>query len=248
MAKNTSFKKSRYDMLNIENLNVFYNGLQALYSVSLEIQAEEFVCILGPNGAGKSTLLQTIAGMLNPEQGTISFKNRPIQGLAPYNIASLGLAIVPEEGWLFGQMSVKENLLMGAYPKSARPNIKRQMDFVYDLFPILSERKNQQAETLSGGQRQMVAVGRGLMCNPKMLLLDEPSLGLAPIVIKDILSALVRINQEEKTTILLTEQNIFHALQISQRGYLLENGKISMQGASKELLGNKHIKKNYLGV
>lgn len=235
-------------MLNIENLNVFYNGLQALYSVSLEIQAEEFVCILGPNGAGKSTLLQTIAGMLNPEQGTISFKNRPIQGLAPYNIASLGLAIVPEEGWLFGQMSVKENLLMGAYPKSARPNIKRQMDFVYDLFPILSERKNQQAETLSGGQRQMVAVGRGLMCNPKMLLLDEPSLGLAPIVIKDILSALVRINQEEKTTILLTEQNIFHALQISQRGYLLENGKISMQGASKELLGNKHIKKNYLGV
>jgi len=235
-------------MLNIENLNVFYDGLQALYSISLEIQAEEFVCILGPNGAGKSTLLQTIAGMLIPEQGAIFFKNRPIQGLAPYKIASLGLAIIPEEGWLFGQMSVKENLLMGAYPKAARPNIKRQMDFVFDLFPILLERKNQQAETLSGGERQMVAVGRGLMCNPKMLLLDEPSLGLAPIVIKDILRALVRINQEEKTTILLTEQNIFHALQISQRGYLLENGKISMQGASKELLGNKHIKKNYLGV
>jgi branched-chain amino acid transport system ATP-binding protein len=122
------------------------------------------------------------------------------------------------------------------------------MDFVFDLFPILLERKKQQAETLSGGQRQMVAVGRGLMCNPKMLLLDEPSLGLAPIVINDILKALVRINQEEKTTILLTEQNIFHALKISQRGYLLENGKVSMQGSSKELLGNKHIKKNYLGV
>ncbi len=235
-------------MLTIENLNVFYNGLQALYSVTLEIQPEEFVCILGPNGAGKSTLLQTIAGMLVSEQGTISFDNRPIQRLAPHHIASLGLAIVPEEGWLFGQMSVQENLLMGAYPKSARPNIKRQMEFVFDLFPILHERKNQQAETLSGGQRQMVAVGRGLMCSPKMLLLDEPSLGLAPIVIKDILNALVRINQEEKTTILLTEQNIFHALQITQRGYLLENGKISMQGASKELLGNKHIKKNYLGV
>jgi branched-chain amino acid transport system ATP-binding protein len=145
-------------------------------------------------------------------------------------------------------MSVEENLLMGAYPKSARKNIKRQMDFVFDLFPILLERKKQQAETLSGGQRQMVAVGRGLMCNPKMLLLDEPSLGLAPIVINDILKALVRINQEEKTTILLTEQNIFHALKISQRGYLLENGKVSMQGSSKELLGNKHIKKNYLGV
>ncbi|MBT7632164.1 MAG: ABC transporter ATP-binding protein, partial [Desulfobacula sp.] len=234
-------------MLKIENVNVFYDGLQALYSVSLEIQAEEFVCILGPNGAGKSTLLQTIAGMLAPKQGSISFADRPIHGLEPFNIASLGLALIPEEGWLFGQMSVKENLLMGAYPKSARKNIKRQMEFVFDLFPVLSERKNQQAETLSGGQRQMVAVGRGLMCNPKMLLLDEPSLGLAPIVINDILNALVRINREEKTTILLTEQNIFHALKISQRGYLLENGKISMQGASKELLGNKHIKKNYLG-
>ncbi|MBT7713921.1 MAG: ABC transporter ATP-binding protein [Deltaproteobacteria bacterium] len=235
-------------MLKIEKVNVFYDGLQALYSVSLEIQAEEFVCILGPNGSGKSTLLQTIAGMLAPKQGGISFADRPIHGLEPFNIASLGLALIPEEGWLFGQMSVEENLLMGAYPKSARKNIKRQMEFVFDLFPVLSERKNQQAETLSGGQRQMVAVGRGLMCNPKMLLLDEPSLGLAPIVINDILNALVRINREEKTTILLTEQNIFHALKISQRGYLLENGKISMQGASKELLGNKHIKKNYLGV
>jgi len=215
-------------MLKIENLNVFYDGLQALYSVSLEIQAEEFVCILGPNGAGKSTLLQTIAGMLIPKQGGISFENRPIQGLESYNVASLGLSLIPEEGWLFGQMSVGENLLMGAYPKSARKTIKRQMEFVFDLFPILFERKNQLAETLSGGQRQMVAVGRGLMCSPKMLMLDEPSLGLAPIVINDILEALVRINKEEKTTILLTEQNIFHALKISQRGYLLENGRISM--------------------
>jgi branched-chain amino acid transport system ATP-binding protein len=235
-------------MLNIEDLNVFYDGLQALYSISLEIQEEEFVCILGPNGAGKSTLLQAVAGMLIPGQGAISFKNRPIQGLAAYKVASLGLALVPEEGWLFGQMSVEENLLMGAYPKSARRSIKRQMDFVFDLFPILAERRKQQEETLSGGERQMLAVGRGLMSNPRMLLLDEPSLGLAPLVVKDILSVLVRINREEKTTILLTEQNIFHALKISQRGYLLENGKIAMQGASKELLGNEHIKKNYLGI
>ena len=235
-------------MLNIENLNVFYDGLQALYDLSLEIQEEEFVCILGPNGAGKSTLLQAIAGMLVPGQGVISFKNRPIHGLAAYKVASLGLALVPEEGWLFGQMSVEENLLMGAYPKSARRNTKRQMDFVFDLFPILAERKKQQEETLSGGERQMLAVGRGLMNNPKMLLLDEPSLGLAPLVVKDILSVLVRINQEEKTTILLTEQNIFHALKISQRGYLLENGKIARQGASKDLLGDEHIKKNYLGL
>jgi branched-chain amino acid transport system ATP-binding protein len=235
-------------MLNIENLNVFYDGLQALYSVSLEIQAEEFVCILGPNGAGKSTLLQSIAGMLVPRQGAISFKNRPIHGLAAYKVASLGLALVPEEGWLFGQMSVAENLLMGAYPKTARRNIKRQMDIVFDLFPILAERRKQYEETLSGGERQMLAVGRGLMSNPEMLLLDEPSLGLAPLVVKDILSVLVRINQEEKTTILLTEQNIFHALKISQRGYLLENGKIAMQGASQQLLGSEHIKRNYLGL
>jgi branched-chain amino acid transport system ATP-binding protein len=235
-------------MLRIENLNVFYDGLQALYSVSLDIQSREFVCILGPNGAGKSTLLQTIAGMLEPGQGSISFKNRPIHGLAAYKVASLGLALVPEEGWLFGQMSVEENLLMGAYPKTARQSIKRQMDFVFELFPILAERKKQQEETLSGGERQMLAVGRGLMSNPEMLLLDEPSLGLAPLVVKDILNVLVRINQEEKTTILLTEQNIFHALQICQRGYLLENGKIAMQGSSEDLLGNDHIKKNYLGL
>jgi branched-chain amino acid transport system ATP-binding protein len=235
-------------MLNIKNLNVFYDGLQALYDVSLEIQAEEFVCILGPNGAGKSTLLQTIAGMLVPGQGEIFFKSQPIQGLAADKVAFLGLALIPEEGWLFGQMSVEENLLMGAYPKMARGNIRQQMDFVFDLFPILAERKKQQEETLSGGERQMLAVGRGLMSNPEMLLLDEPSLGLAPLVIKDILRVLVRINQEEKTTILLTEQNIFHALKISQRGYLLENGKIARQGVSKDLLGDEHIKKNYLGL
>ena len=235
-------------MLKIENINVFYDGLQALYSVSLEVQAQEFVCILGPNGAGKSTLLKAIAGMLVPGQGSIFFKTRPIHGLEAYKVASLGLALVPEEGWLFGQMSVQENLLMGAYPKMARQHIKRQLDFVIDLFPILAERKKQQEETLSGGERRMLAVGRGLMNNPEMLLLDEPSMGLAPLVVKDILRALVRINQEEKTTILLTEQNIFHALKISRRGYLFENGKIAMQGASKELLGNEHIKKNYLGL
>lgn len=235
-------------MLKIENINVFYDGLQALYSVSLEVQAQEFVCILGPNGAGKSTLLKTIAGMLVPGQGAIFFKNRPIHGLEAYKVASLGLALVPEEGWLFGQMSVQENLLMGAYPKMARQHIKRQLDFVIDLFPILAERKKQQEETLSGGERQMLAVGRGLMNNPEMLLLDEPSMGLAPLVVKDILRALVRINQEEKTTILLTEQNIFHALKISRRGYVFENGKIAMQGTSKELLENEHIKKNYLGL
>jgi branched-chain amino acid transport system ATP-binding protein len=235
-------------MLRIETLDVFYDGLQALFSVSLEVHAEEFVCILGPNGAGKSTLLQTIAGMLTPARGTITFEKYPIQGLAAPKVTAMGLALVPEEGWLFPQMSVEENLLMGAYPKKARKNLKRQMDFVFDVFPILAQRRKQLEETLSGGERQMLAVGRGLMASPKMILLDEPSLGLAPIVVKDIFKALTRINQEEKTTVLLTEQNIFHALKSSRRGYLLENGAIAMQADSQALLGNEHIKKNYLGI
>lgn len=235
-------------MLKIENLSVFYNGLQALYSVSLEVQVQEFVCILGPNGAGKSTLLQTIAGVLIPAQGKILFDGQPIQGLPAHRLSELGLALVPEEGWLYPQMSVEENLLMGAYPKTARQQLRRQMEIVFDLFPILGERRRQYEETLSGGERQMLAVGRGLMTNPKMILLDEPSLGLAPLVIKDILRALTRINREEKTTVLLTEQNIVHALKISQRGYLLENGSVALQGASEALLGDEHIKKNYLGL
>jgi branched-chain amino acid transport system ATP-binding protein len=154
---------------------------------------------------------------------------------------------VPEEGWLFPQMSVKENLLMGAYPSKARQFVKTRLEEVYSLFPRLKERTNQLAETLSGGERQMLAVGRGLMSSPKLLLLDEPSLGLAPIIVKDILRTLIQINKEKKIAILLTEQNIFHALNTSQYCYLLENGKIAMEGESRELLNNEHIKKNYLG-
>ncbi len=235
-------------MLEICGLNVFYDGLQALYSVSLDIGDEELVCILGPNGAGKSTLLQTVAGMLPAQEGEILLEGQPIHGLPAHELAARGVALIPEEGWLFPQMSVEENLMMGAFPKSSRQNVKRQMDFVYHLFPRLAERCNQQTETLSGGERQMVAVGRGLMSNPRIILLDEPSLGLAPLVVKDILQILVKINREEKTTILLTEQNIFHALKITRRGYVMENGAIVMEGGSEELLGNEHIKKNYLGI
>ena len=235
-------------MLEIRGLNVFYDGLQALYSISLEIYDGELVCILGPNGAGKSTLLQAVAGMLPVRGGTILLQGQQIQGLPAHELAARGVALIPEEGWLFPQMSVEENLMMGAFPKTARKNVNRQIDFVYHLFPRLEERRRQQTDTLSGGERQMVAVGRGLMSCPRIILLDEPSLGLAPLVIKDILQILVKINQEEKTTILLTEQNIFHALKISQRGYVMENGAIVMRGSSEELLGNEHIKKNYLGI
>ena len=235
-------------MLSVKDLSVFYDGLQALFSVSLSVQREMFVCILGPNGAGKSTLLQTIAGMLPAKEGQIALEDRLIHRIPPHRIAAMGVAFVPEEGWLYPQMNVWENLLMGAYPKSARKELEKQTDLVFDLFPVLKERRNQLAETLSGGERQMLAIGRGLMSNPRLLMLDEPSLGLAPLVVKDIFSILETINREKKLTILLTEQNIFHALRLSQKAYLIENGKITMSGNSHDLLANEHIKKNYLGL
>lgn len=234
-------------LLRIDRVSAQYDGLEAISSVSLEIGPRDFVCILGPNGAGKSTLLQTIAGLVRPVSGEILFEGNRINGLPPHQIAAMGISLVPEEGWLYPQMSVEENLLMGAYPRTARRKCRERMDEVFDLFPRLRDRTKQSAETLSGGERQMLAVGRGLMSNPKLLMLDEPSLGLAPIVIREILKTLTRINTEEKTTILLTEQNIFHALNLSRHGYLLENGKMILEGLSAELLRNEHIKKNYLG-
>ncbi len=235
-------------MFEVKDISVYYDGLRAISSVSLRVEKEEFVCILGPNGAGKSTLLKTIAGLLAPRGGQIFFDKHGIHGLPTDQVAAMGIALVPEEGWLFPQMNVMENLLMGAFPKGARKKVRERKDFVFKLFPRLYERRGQLAETLSGGERQMLAVGRGLMTNPRLLMLDEPSLGLAPLVVKDILSALTKINEEEKTTILLTEQNIFHALKLSQRGYILENGQIVLEGPSEELLRNEHIKKNYLGL
>ena len=235
-------------MLKIENLEVYYEGLKALSGISLEVEDRELVSILGPNGAGKSTLLAAVAGMMSPRAGRIVFEGREIQGLPPHRMAALGVALIPEEGWLYPQMIVEENLLMGAFPKQARSGVRRQLGFVYSLFPRLRERRRQLTETLSGGERQMVAVGRGLMSNPKLILLDEPSLGLAPLVIKDIFASLKRINEEEKTTILLTEQNIVHALKLCSRGYVLENGAVALEGSSEELIGNKHVRKNYLGL
>jgi branched-chain amino acid transport system ATP-binding protein len=235
-------------MLTVEKISVFYDGLQALRSISLEVMKEEFVCILGPNGAGKSTLLQSIVGLLHPKEGEIYFEGAPIHGSQPHQIAAAGIALVPEEAWLFPQMSVHENLLMGAFPKAARKKASRRLELVFGLFPRLRERRDQLSETLSGGERQMLAVGRGLMADPRLILLDEPSLGLAPMVVRDILNTLGRINKEQKITVLLTEQNVFHALKLSQRGYLLENSRIGMEGRSDELLQNDHIRKNYLGL
>lgn len=235
-------------LLRIKNLDVFYDGLQALSSISLEVQDREFVSILGPNGAGKSTLLACLAGMLKPRSGEIIFEDRPVQGLPAHRMASLGMALVPEEGWLYPQMTAEENVLMGAFPKESRKTADSQLEFVYELFPRLGERRRQLAETMSGGERQMVAVARGLMSRPRLLMLDEPSLGLAPLVIKDIFESLKRINSEQKTTILLTEQNVFNALKLSARGYVLENGTMAMEGSGEELLASDHIKRNYLGL
>jgi branched-chain amino acid transport system ATP-binding protein len=234
-------------MLSIRHVTTHYDGLKALSSVSLNIEARDFVCILGPNGAGKSTLLHTVAGLLRPSEGEILFEGKPIHGHPPHTISTLGISLVPEEGWLYPQMTVRENLLMGAYPAKARKRAQKQMDDVFSLFPRLRERSHQHAETLSGGERQMLAVGRGLMSSPKLLALDEPSLGLAPLVIKEIMKTLVRINKEE-ITILLTEQNIFHALSLSRHGYLLENGRIVLEGSSSDLLKSEHVKTNYLGI
>jgi branched-chain amino acid transport system ATP-binding protein len=235
-------------MLKISNISVFYDGLQAIASVSLEIREQEFVCILGPNGAGKSTLLKAIIGLLIPREGTIHFEGVAIHQLPSHRMAEMGIALIPEEGWLFPQMNVEENLLMGAYTRSARGRLREQMDFVYHLFPLLEERKFQQAQTLSGGERQMLAIGRGLMARPRLLMLDEPSLGLAPKVVRGILDTLARIHREHQTTILLTEQNIYHALRLTQRGYVLENGRVAMEDSSEALLQSEHIKKNYLGL
>ena len=235
-------------MLEINAIDVFYDGLQALASVSLKIRAGEFVSILGPNGAGKSTWLQTIAGLLVPRNGEIRLLGEPIHALGPHQIVGLGISLIPEEGWLFPQMDVTENLLMGVFPKTMRDTAADRMDFVFRLFPILKERHAQQAQTLSGGERQMLAIGRGLMASPRLLMLDEPSLGLAPLAIKAILGTLATIHQEQTATILLAEQNVHHALMLSQRGYVLENGNITMEDESQALLENPHIRSNYLGL
>ena len=235
-------------MLALNNISVFYDGLQAIASVSLTVQANEFVCILGPNGAGKSTLLKTVAGLLIPKEGEILFLGEPIHILMPHQIVAKGISLIPEEGWVFPYMDVRENLLMGAYPKASRKNVAGQMELVFHLFPRLGERKFQTAQTLSGGERQMLAIGRGLMANPRLLMLDEPSLGLAPMVIRDIFKTIMRIHTEQHTTLLLTEQNIYHSLRLTQRGYVLENGRMAIEDKSEALLHNEHIRRNYLGL
>ena len=235
--------------LKISNVDTLYfDRIYALHGLSLEINKGEIFAIMGPNGAGKTTLLRTIAGLLKdqPKKGVIDFHGRFIQRFPPEKISSLGIVYVPEDRGLFRELTVKENLDLGCWGR--RDNkIKADLDYVYGLFPILKERETQQAETLSGGEQQMLAIGRAFLRRPKLLMLDEPSLGLAPLVARSVFDALVKISGLG-TTILLVEQNAKLALRIANYGYILEAGRIVLQGTSKELMENRDVQELYLGV
>ena len=235
-------------MLNVSNLETRYGQVAALRGISLEVREGEVVCLIGPNGAGKTTTLMTISGLLKPVRGTIQFLGQDITRLSPDRIVGLGIIQVPEGRWILGEMTVYENLLMGAYiRRDGKERIRPDIDRVCELFPALRERAQQQAGTLSGGEQQMLAIARALMARPKVLLMDEPSLGLAPVLVAEIFRAIQHLNATG-TTILLVEQNARQALNISHRAYVLEVGRIILEGPSKGLIENEMIRRSYLGV
>ena len=233
-------------MLKINNLNVSYGGIKALQNVSLEVPEGKIVTLIGANGAGKSTLLKSIAGIVSPESGEISFLGNNIVGNKVYKTVSEGIALVPEGRKVFTDLTVAENLRIGAYLRNDKKEIEKDIEWVYSLFPRLKERNWQYAGTLSGGEQQMLAVGRALMSRPKLMMMDEPSLGLAPLVVQDIFSIIKEVNKTG-VTILLIEQNANMALKTADLGYVLETGKIVLTGSGKELLENESVKEAYLG-
>ena len=234
-------------MLKLHNLVSAYGNILALQGVSLHVKPSEIVTILGSNGAGKTTLLMSIAGLVPPRQGEILWKGRPIQQLTPDQIKALGIGLVPEGRRIFTEFTVLENLRMGAYLRRDREHIREDLERMMELFPILCQRQSQLGGTLSGGEQQMLAIARALMGRPQLLLLDEPSLGLAPMIVQQIFEILRQIHQQQQTTILLVEQNARLALQLADRGYLLENGKIQLTDTTANLLGNEEVRKAYLG-
>jgi branched-chain amino acid transport system ATP-binding protein len=233
-------------MLSIDKINVFYSELQALWDISLEVNEGEIVALVGPNGAGKTTILRTISGLHKPASGDIRFLDHPIGKQPAHKIVELGLSQVPESGKIFTGMSVFENLELGAFIPKARKDRNQSLEWVYGIFPRLAERKDQQAGTLSGGERQMLAIGRALMSRPKLLMLDEPSFGLAPILVQNMFELIAKVNQQG-VTILLVEQNVQAALELAHRAYLLENGRIVGQGNGRELLSFESVRSSYLG-
>jgi branched-chain amino acid transport system ATP-binding protein len=234
-------------MLAVSDLNTFYGKTQAIWGASLKIETEEIVALVGANEAGKTTMLNTIAGFLHPASGRVEFLDRRIDGLSPHIIAEIGISQVPEGGKPFTEMTVRENLEMGAYPRHSWKHRTERLAEVYQAIPFLKAREKQLARSLSGGERQMLALGRCLMAKPKLCMFDEPSYGLAPIMVKALFKSIVAMN-EQGITILLVEQNIRNALEIADRAYLLENGRITMEGAPDQFLENDHVKKAYLGL
>jgi len=233
-------------LLELDNVKTYYGNIRALKGISIEVNEGEIVCLIGGNGAGKSTTLMTISGVLTPMDGDVLYQGQSIVSVRPDNIVQLGICQVPEGRMIFPLLTVMENLDMGAYLRKDRAGIKEDINRVFELFPVLRERCNQAGGTLSGGEQQMLAIGRALMAHPKLLLLDEPSLGLAPILVDAIFKIIQQINNQG-TTILLVEQNAQLALQYSHRGYVLETGKIALTDTSAELLKNEQVKKAYLG-
>jgi branched-chain amino acid transport system ATP-binding protein len=235
-------------MLKIENINVSYGDVQVLKDVSMDIRQGELLAVIGANGAGKTTLLKTISGLLRPSEGGIAFLGENIAGMDPDKIVSKGIIHVPEGRMLFPDMSVRENLEMGAFLVKSKQVTEERLESVYSLFPRLKERESQLAGTLSGGEQQMLAVGRGLMSGPKLIMLDEPSLGLAPKFVQIIFEMTMHVNKAMGVTVLLVEQNVRQSCEVSDRAFVLETGRIVLHGSGKEMLQNDHVRRAYLGL
>jgi branched-chain amino acid transport system ATP-binding protein len=234
-------------VLEIKNIDVFYGDVKVIWDVSFEVNKGEIVALIGSNGAGKSTVLKTISGILRPKKGEIFFEKNPIYKMDPFRLIELGIAHVPEARRLFVEMTVEENLDMGSLKGEARALREKTKEMVFELLPRLRERRRQLAGTLSGGEQQMLAVGRGLMSLPKLQMFDEPSLGLGPILVRDVFQTIKKI-KAEGATVLIVEQNVKQTLVIADRAYILENGRITLQGTGESLLNNEHVKTAYLGV
>lgn len=233
-------------MLEVSHIDTFHGRVQALWDVCLTVDEAQIVALVGANGAGKTTLLSTISGLLRPASGTVKFKGRPINGLTPHAIVELGISHVPEGGRAFADMSVRENLEMGAYPHHAWKRKAETLKQVYEVFPKLKQREGQLASTLSGGEKQMLAIGRCLMSRPRLCMFDEPSYGLAPIVVSEVFRVIKSL-REQGITVLLIEQNVRHALEIADKAYVLENGRVVLEGDCDSLLQSDYVRKAYLG-
>jgi len=234
-------------MLDVKHISSGYGMIQILWEVSFKINEKEIVSIIGPNGAGKTTLVKTIMGLLPTKKGSIQFKGENIENLPPYEIVKKKISLIPEGRDIFPRMTVEENVLLGAYTINNKQQVKDSQERIYQIFPVLRKKERTLAQNLSGGEQQMLVIGRSLMSSPELLILDEPSLGLAPIIVAKVLDTLRQIN-DEGVAVLLVEQNIRDSLNIADRGYVLEEGKIIMEGQGKELLSNDHIKEVYLGI